>query len=154
MKPVNIRPSLRLYFIVATIFLVSLITVAFSALSLENLHRGVNIGSTPLMSRLASVDGVSDGNPVEVFDFVVASRWQDLPQGLRDLFDDQPTDQLRTIQKSIIGGSFLVQPDGVGVYIRVHNAKGEERFVGGIHLLPEDMKKESFQAPPFFGLFF
>jgi signal transduction histidine kinase len=149
MKPTNIRPSLRLYFIVATIFLVSLITIAFSVLSLENLHRGINFGSTPVMGRLASVEGVSDGHAVEVFDYVVASRWQDLPEELRSIFHDKPTDEFRTLKKKMIGGDFFTPPDGVGVYIRVLNEDGEERFVGGVHLLPEGIEKGPVQVPPY-----
>lgn len=148
MKPTNIRPSLRLYFIVATIFLVTIITLAFSVLSIENLHRGINVGSAPIMGRLAMVEGVSDGHPVEVFDHVVASRWQDLPADLRELFNNEPVQQYRQLQKVIIGGGLLSHPEGVGVYFRVLTDSGDERFVGSLHYLPEEMRNESVRATP------
>lgn len=149
MRSTNIRPSLRLYFIVATIVLVSLISAAFTALSIQNLHRGINFGSAPIMGRMATVEGVSDGNPIDVFEFIVASRWQDFPEELRLVFNDQPIEEMRRLDKEIVGGGIFTRPEAIAVYMKVRNQQGEVRYIGGLHYLPEDIRDDLLHVPPF-----
>ncbi|TXR54387.1 sensor histidine kinase [Reinekea thalattae] len=143
----KIRLSLRLYFIIATILLVSVISIALSLLSIENLSRGINFGAGQTMGRIGTVEGVSDGQPVEILGFHVASRLQDLPEAIQKTFEHKNL-EANTIEKKIIRSHFLAPPRSVYVLLKIKTKTGEDRFIAAERVMPKSFSRKPVHAPP------
>lgn len=143
----KIRPSLKIHFFAVTLLLVMLITTAFSALSLNYFFRGLNAGSAAIMEKIAEVDGVADGSPIQMLDFHIASRWEDLPFSIRTMFDDIPITDKKRISARTKGDKLFYPPDEVYLVAKLYNRSGEARYLATQHLVPINMNNEDQPVP-------
>lgn len=148
----KIRLSLRLYFIIATILLVSVISIALSLLSIDSLSRGINFGAAQTMRRIGEVEGVSDGHPVEILGFHVASQWQDLPPTIQQTFLHKRGLTANNIEKEIVKSHLLAPPKSVYVLLKIKNEAGETRYIAALREVPKNLDKKRPHAPPAFWI--
>ncbi|MEL0659579.1 HAMP domain-containing sensor histidine kinase [Psychromonas arctica] len=96
---------------------------------------------------------VSDGHPVEIHDFIVASRWEDLPPKIKERLNQEDLiDNL--LLKSIDGNPIFSAPEA-GYFVLKVTREDKVRYVSSMFTSPkwkdiEQTKQE--QIPPFLYL--
>lgn len=126
----KIRPSLRIYVLLAMLLTGISTILILSALSVHYFISGMEVGLRDAMNAQAQQQQVSDGNPITVQEFSVATRWQDLSLPIQDNIELSDV-EFNTLSKKIIGGS-LFSPPKAGYFV-MKVMKGEEvRYVSAI----------------------
>ncbi|WP_028866041.1 sensor histidine kinase [Psychromonas aquimarina] len=148
----KIRPSLRLYFLAGLLALGSVMALTFSALTVRYYIEGMDSGLSGTMLQVADADGVSDGFPVTLLDFQIASRWQDVPAQIKKRFPSPPN-ELYQLKKSAGEHNLLSVPEEVYFVSLMANKLGEKRYVTKIltDLPPPHLQEQSFSH--FFWIF-
>lgn len=126
----NIRPSLKLYLLimmiitgVATISVMSIVSVNYYFLGLDFSMYGT-------MRSQAKQQSVSDGKPIKVNGYVVASRWRDLPSAIKENLREQDL-KAGELLKFIEGTPFIAKPKAGYFAIKVvHN--NQVKFVSKV----------------------
>ncbi|MBW8189743.1 HAMP domain-containing histidine kinase [Neiella marina] len=135
----KIRASLRLYIIATVFFLALCMTVGYSFLSGYYFIEGLDKSLQGTAQDVVDNTPVADGQPAEVLSFHIASRWQDLPEDIREIFQQPPT-KLFQVNKEMVSGGFLARPKMVHFLVKAKTIDGEIRFVA-----------RSFGPPPSFS---
>jgi len=126
----KIRPSLRLYVLLAMLFTGVITIVIMSALSVSYFISGMDVAMRGSMSAQAQQAAAAPGHPVTAQEFTVATEWTDLPPEIQEQlklsevgFDE--------ITKEIIGKSLFAPPKAG--YFAMKVMKGDEvRYVSAI----------------------
>ncbi|MFA0567990.1 MAG: sensor histidine kinase [Vibrio gallaecicus] len=126
----KIRPSLRLYVLLAMLLTGITTIVIMSALSVSYFISGMDVAMRGSMSAQAHQAAAAPGHPVTAQEFTVATEWNDLPQEIQDNlklaevgFDE--------ITKEIIGKSLFAPPKAGYFAMKVMNGD-EVRYVSAI----------------------
>jgi signal transduction histidine kinase len=141
----KMRPSLRLYFLGAMLFLgVSMATI-FSALTVNYFIEGMDAVLRGTMVDIADTKGVRDEHPVTVLDFQIASRWQDLPAKVQENFPIPPA-EVYELKKKAVKLTLFGPPEVVYFVALVENTTGEIRYVSKTltGAMPTRMKAAGF----------
>lgn len=146
----KIRPSLRIYVLVAVLLAGVTTTLVLSALSVNYFFSGLDLAMRRTLISESVHAEVSDGEPIikslpgEV-EFsedivIVATQWQDLPQQLQAYFT--PEDLIENqLSKKIIGDSLLLfRPPSEGYFLTKVMVKGELRYAGLMFRSAQPMK--------------
>ncbi|WP_417347183.1 sensor histidine kinase [Ferrimonas sp.] len=152
----KISRSVKLYLCLSMLALgVSLAGVA-SSFSAYYYVLGMDAELRSTMVLASDIDGVADGQPKETFGFVVASRWQDIPQGIRSQFAREPVGQYE-LKKVVSDRSMFRHPEAGYYALLSMNDQGEKRYVAKEfksfvpkRLCPEDY--DQFNEIMLFGL--
>ena len=148
----KIRLSLRLYFLAAMLLLgVSLVTV-FSGLTVNYFIKGMDTAMIGAAFDVAEVEGVQNGKPKVVIGFTVASRWQDVPEDIRQHIPVPPSEPFM-LKKHIVDSASLFAPPEAGYFvIMAINRREEQRFVSRSFSdeIPDTLVDEDF--PHFFWI--
>ena len=126
----HLKPSLKLYFIVAMLLLGLAISISFSALTVNYFSQGVDRGVGFSMRQSAEVKGVELGKPQMILGFYVAASWADLPNNIKTAFDNIPPAEKYRLEKKIIGFSVFGPPKEMYAALKVINKAGEMRYIG------------------------
>ncbi|MCJ8350428.1 HAMP domain-containing sensor histidine kinase [Moritella sp.] len=154
----KLRPSLRLYFLGAMLFLGVSMAITFSALTVNYFVEGMDSVLRGTMVEVADTEGleVQDGKPVMLLGFHVASRWQDLPAEASESFSVPPTEMFE-FNKHIIKEDIFSPPNEVH-FVMVMKTKEDKllyiykSFKGDLHARLSDGPGSQFVWIPVFGL--
>ncbi|MDB1125179.1 sensor histidine kinase [Vibrio algarum] len=124
----KIRPSLKIRFIVSMILLASAVAIFFSVLTLDSFFQGMDRGQAQTMRAFADVEGVEDGQPLDVMGYHISERWQDIPLEVKEAFDNRPVKDFR-VEKSDVGGGWFSPPEKVYFVMKTMNKNGEVRYI-------------------------
>lgn len=124
----KIRRSLKAYFLVMMIITgISIITI-MSVVSFNYFLTGVNFSLSNAMRAQAFKRPVSDGNPVRLNDFFIASRWEDLPEKIKtklnknDLIENE-------LLKEIDGNPLIEKPEAGYFVMKLISNDNQVRYV-------------------------
>lgn len=124
----KIRLSLRLYFLVAMLFLGVSLVMVFSGLTASYFIKGMDTAMRGATIDLGEVEGVQDGQPRLVLGFSVASDWRDVPEDIRQHITVPPSEPF-VLEKYIDSTSLFGPPKAGYFVISVINRRGQQRFV-------------------------
>ncbi|HEY5716037.1 MAG TPA: HAMP domain-containing sensor histidine kinase [Psychromonas sp.] len=126
----NIRPSLRIYVLIAMLVTGISTILVLSALSMSYFISGMDAVMSGSMHEQSQEQEVSDGHPVTYLKYTIASRWQDLPPLIQSKFAAPPqvNDDLLKIDDRT---SIFSRPEAS--YFVMRTMKGEQiRYVATI----------------------
>lgn len=154
----KLRPSLRLYFLGAMLFLGVSMAITFSALTVNYFVEGMDSVLRGTMVEVADTEGleVQDGKPVMLLDFYVASRWQDLPLEAQQNYLAPPTEMLE-LNKHVVKDELFSPPSAVH-FVMVMKTKQEQllyiykSYKGDLHARLSEGPGSQFFWIPVFGL--
>ncbi|MGI2170346.1 sensor histidine kinase [Shewanella sp. MF05960] len=143
----KIIPSIRLYILLAMLITGISTILILSALSLHYFISGMDASLRVSMYAQGQQQNVSDAKPYQFESFTVASRWQDLPEKVRQIMLEPPT-ELNVLNKAIVGGNLITPPDA-GYFVMKVQHDNEIRFVSTVF---ERSKIGAFKrnGPPYF----
>jgi len=125
----KIKPSLKIYFIVAMLLLGSAMTISFSAFTLNYYTQGLDRGMGLTMREAAEVKGVKKGQPAFVLGFNIAETWEDLPKNIKDTFEALRPIQSYSLEKKIVDISLFGPPTEMYMLLKVNNKDGQVRYI-------------------------
>ncbi|MDV7105973.1 HAMP domain-containing sensor histidine kinase [Vibrio sp. TH_r3] len=136
----KIRPSLKIRFVAGMILLASVMTLFFSVLTLDYFFQGMDRGQAQTMRDFANVEGVQEGQLLDVMGYQVSARWQDIPPRVKEMFDNKPPEQLTKIAKQAKGGGFFSPPTEMYFVMKALNRQGEVRYIAKSFLALDDLE--------------
>jgi len=149
----KIRPSLKGYFLIM-IIITGVTTISImSAVSFNYFLTGIDFSMSNAMRAQAYKKPVSDGHPIQLNDFIVATRWEDLPPLIKaNLNQEDVVDNL--LLKSIDGNPLFGPPEAGYFVLRV-TRKNKIRYISSMFVSPKWQYSEPSvqdKIPPFFYL--
>ncbi|WP_413699718.1 sensor histidine kinase [Psychromonas sp. KJ10-10] len=148
----KIRLSIRYYFLGAVLLLASCMVIAFSVLTANYFNEGRDSILHRTMVQMAEIEGVTDGHPVNVIDFQIASRWQDLTEDIQLVFEEQGHKAIK-LNKIIVSDSIFSRPKAGYFVVDISNSKGEKRYVAKVLEPDNDAPIEKRGMPHFIWIF-
>ncbi|WP_350431924.1 HAMP domain-containing sensor histidine kinase [Shewanella sp. H8] len=142
----KIIPSIRLYILLAMLITGISTILILSILSLHYFISGMD-SSMRVAMYAQGQQQVTDGKPYQFEVFTVASRWQDLPESVKQIMVEPPN-ELNVLNKKIVGGNFITPPDA-GYFVMKMKVGDEIRFVSTVF----DRNSHSMfkgDGPPYF----
>ncbi|NOH98828.1 HAMP domain-containing sensor histidine kinase [Vibrio sp. 99-70-13A1] len=143
----KIRPSLRLYVLLAMLLTGVTTIVIMSALSLNYFISGMDVAMRGSMNAQAQQASVSAGHPLVFQEFTVATQWSDLPKGIQNNLNE-PDVGFDEITKKIIGKSLFAPPKAGYFAMRVMK-EDEVRYVSAIFKQEMDNSFKNKALPHF-----
>jgi len=126
----KIRPSLKLYFLGMMIMTGVLTISIMSMVSVNSFLAGVDFSMSDAMRHQANRVLVSDGYPIRANNFVVASRWEDLPVEIKTNLNEQDLIEDELL-KSIDGNPLFSRPEA-GYFAMKVSRRGQVRYVSSM----------------------
>ena len=124
----KIRRSLKAYFLVMMIITgISIITI-MSVVSFNYFLTGVNFSLSNAMRAQAFKRPVSDGNPVRLNDFFIASRWEDLPEKIKTKLNENDLIE-NELLKEIDGNPLIEKPEAGYFVMKLISNDNQVRYV-------------------------
>ena len=90
---------------------------------------------------------VFDGQPQMINDYVVASRWQDLPESIRKNLNKEDLVEGELLKN--IDGNPLFSPPKAGYFVLLVNRNGEKRYVASMFASQPHLEPKAKKIPPF-----
>lgn len=151
----KIRPSLKAYFLVMMIITgISIITI-MSVVSFNYFLTGVNFSLSNAMRAQAFKRHVSDGNPVRLNDFFIASRWEDLPEKIKTKLNENDLIE-NELLKEIDGNPLIEKPEAGYFVMKLISNDNQVRYVSTMfhknNIGRSPRHKIVREAPPFLYL--
>ncbi|MEZ9470815.1 sensor histidine kinase [Vibrio lentus] len=147
----KIRPSLRIYVLLAILITGVTTILVLSALSINYFISGMDAAMRGSMIAQAQQDVVQPGKPVTNQEFTVATQWGDLPQGIQT-YIEQSNVELNVISKKVLGKSIFAPPKEGYFVMKV--MKGDEvRYVSAVFDQTQDHFLEDKALPHFVTIF-
>ncbi len=126
----KIRPSLKLYFF-AMMIMTGVVTISvMSVVSINYFFAGIDFSMSGAMRSHAYKQPVSNGNPVTINDFVVASQWDDLPASIKANLKEHELIE-GDLLKHIDGNPLFAKPNA-GYFVMKINRDGQVRYVSSM----------------------
>lgn len=126
----KMQPSLKLYLIAMMIFTGITTIVVMSIISANYFIAGIDMPLNHHMRAQAFVRPVKDGRPMRSHDFIVATRWQDLPKQITSRLKEQDAQEGKLL-KSLDGNPFFSEPKA-GYFVMKLTRAGETRYVASM----------------------
>ncbi|GAB7220619.1 sensor histidine kinase [Vibrio comitans] len=148
----KIRTSLRLYVVAAMLLSGAVVVLGMSGLAISYFFYGLDTATIGNMRSKAYEVEVSDGQPVKLHNMTIATRWQDLPESIRNIFDHNEL-EIGQLQKQLDGIPLLQRPKRARFVVKLSH-DGKVRFVSTEYneLQPEDFKAD--HSPKFRNILF
>ena len=125
----KIRPSLRLYFIFVVLFLATSMAVVFSIATVNYYIEGMDQTLKSVMYKAALSENVKDGQPVEKLGFIIASRWEDIPESIQTKFDPKTLNDTFEYRKRIEHSSAFSRPSAGYFLLKLTLKDKQVRYV-------------------------
>ena len=125
----KILPSIRLYILLAMLITGISTILILSILSLHYFISGMDSSMRVAMFAQGQ-QPVIEGKPYKFEGFTVASRWQELPENVKKIMVEPPS-EFNVLNKKIVGGSFISPPD-TGYFVMKVKVGDEIRFVSAV----------------------
>lgn len=119
--------SLRMLIAISMFATGSIMIVVFSILSAKYFIDGLDVSMRESMKSISKLAAPSPGKPVQLNEFTIASRWQDLPSDLRFHLTPLRSSNKKFLQK-IIQPTYLRPPE-TAYFAMSLEENGEPRFV-------------------------
>ncbi|MGR5063878.1 sensor histidine kinase [Photobacterium sp. DNB22_13_2] len=123
----KIRPSLRLHFLLAMLLTGTITIIAMSAVSLSYFFSGMDLAMSGMMHSQAFQQDIRDGQPQQIRNINVASRWEDLPISIRQNLDQKDLVEGELLKK--IEGIPLIEHPKAGYFAMKATEEGETRYI-------------------------
>ncbi|VEL95361.1 signal transduction histidine kinase [Alteromonas sp. 76-1] len=133
----NERLSLRMLVTLGALVTGSVMIVAFSMLSAKYFVDGMDISMRESMESVAGLVTPEDGRPIQLNNFTVARRWEDLPEELRVHMGPLNSSEKKFVQKVIQPTYF--KPPEAAFFAMSTDYQGDPRFVSIILADPKDV---------------
>ncbi|UPR54455.1 HAMP domain-containing histidine kinase [Vibrio cyclitrophicus] len=147
----KIRPSLRIYVLMAILVTGVTTILVLSALSINYFISGMDVAIRGSMIAQAQQEVVKPGKPITNQEFTVATQWSDLPQGIQT-YIEQSNVELNVISKRVLGKSIFAPPKEGYFVMKV--MKGDEvRYVSAVFDQTQDHFLEDKAVPHFVTIF-
>jgi len=149
----KIIPSLRLYFVMMMI-ITGITTISImSIVSFNYFVTGLDFSMNRTMHNQAFKVDVSDGNPTFINDFVIASRWSDLPEQIQNNFNPAQLIDGEILKK--IDGNPLFSKPKSGSFVLKSSINGETRYISAMFINNDEIndRPPDDELPPFIYLF-
>ena len=149
----KIIPSLKLYFVMMMI-ITGITTISImSVVSFNYFVTGLDFSMSRTMRNQAFKVNVSDGNPAFINDFVIATRWIDLPQKIQTHFNPAQLIEGEILKK--IDGNPLFSKPKSGSFVLKSIVNGETRYISAMFINNDEIndRPSDDELPPFFYLF-
>ncbi|OED63528.1 histidine kinase [Vibrio splendidus ZS-139] len=143
----KIRPSLRIYVLLAILVTGVTTILVLSALSINYFISGMDVAMRGSMIAQAQQEVVKPGKPVTNQEFTVATQWSDLPQGIQSHIEQSNVD-LNVISKKVLGKSIFAPPKE-GYFVMKVMKGDEERYVSAVFDQTRDHFLEDKALPHF-----
>lgn len=132
--------SLRMIFLLSILAIGSVMIVTFSVLSAKYFINGLDVSMRESMRSVSKLASPEAGKPIQLNEFTVASRWQDLPKDIQKHLTPLRSNSKNFIQK-IIQPTYFRPPSAAYFAMNVE-VEGEVRFVsvmlkGAISVMPQ-----------------
>ena len=147
----NIRPSLKRYFLVSVLVTGIVTIAAMTYVSYHFYFLGVDFSTSDFMRANAYQVAVSDGKPQEIGGFTVATRWQDLPTAVRSHLHESDLVEDRLLK--FVDGNPLFSPPKTRYFAIKLNKGGELRYVSSMFEGELEGPEEPKDPPQFFYIF-
>ena len=149
----KIRPSLKVYFLIM-IIITGVTTISImSAVSFNYFLTGIDFSMRNAMRAQAYKKPVSDGHPVQLNDFIVATRWEDLPPLIKENLNQE--DLVENLLLKSIDGNPLFGPPEAGYFVLKVTRQDTVRYISSMFTSPKwkgTRPAQQDQMPPFFYL--
>ncbi|GAD78820.1 sensor histidine kinase [Vibrio ezurae] len=123
----KIRASLRLYVVVAMFLSGTLLVAGMSAVAVNYFFYGLDTAMSTFMHTEAFEFEAQDGQPYQVQEMTIATRWQDLPELIQHRFDKADLENGK-LMKNIDGFPILKSPS-VRDFLMKIESNGEVRYI-------------------------
>ncbi|WP_135458295.1 sensor histidine kinase [Vibrio echinoideorum] len=143
----KIRPSLRIYVLLAILVTGVTTILVLSALSINYFISGMDVAMRGSMIAQAQQEVVKPGKSVTNQEFTVATQWSDLPQGIQSHIE-QSNVELNVISKKVLGKSIFAPPKE-GYFVMKVMKGDEERYVSAVFDQTRDHFLEDKALPHF-----
>ena len=124
-----------------------------SVVSFNYFVTGLDFSMSRTMRNQAFKVNISDGNPAFINDFVIATRWIDLPQKIQKNFN--PAQLVDGEILKIIDGNPLFSKPKSGSFVLKSSVNGETRYISAMFIHNDEMNDQPLdnELPPFVYLF-
>tara|TARA_R110001592_G_scaffold359995_1_gene667670 strand:+ start:2223 stop:3476 length:1254 start_codon:yes stop_codon:yes gene_type:complete len=146
----KIIPSLKLYFLVMMLITGVATISIMSVVSFKYFIYGIDIAVGDSMRSIANIEHVSEGNPVGINDFVVASQWQDLPLIIQEKLDQNSLEEGQLLKA--LDGKPPFSPPKAAYFVIKLNVDGQERYISSMFTAEDRAKIGDSGPPPFINL--
>ncbi len=144
----KIRISLRLYFLSAMLMLGIAMVTGFSVLMMNYFVEGMDTVLQINMSNAAENTEAQDGKPVTILSYHVATRWQDVPEVIRQNIPNPPEKPFGFI-KMIDEANWFEPPDAGYFVLRVNDKHDQTYYVSHLFEKGEECNVEHEELHPF-----
>jgi len=143
----KIRPSLKIYFL-AMMIVTGFTTISIMSLvSFNYFFTGLDFSMSHSMREQAYKQPIVDGQPRIINDYFVASRWQDLPESIKENLDPQKLVEDELL-KNVDGNPLFSQPKA-GYFALYLNKDGEKRYIASMFINHLEQQPQQNKIPPF-----
>lgn len=136
------------------IIITGVTTIAImSAVSFNYFLTGIDFSMSNAMRAQAFKKPVSDGQPIQINDFIVATRWEDLPLLIKENLKQE--DLVENILLKSIDGNPLFSPPKAGYFVLKVTRQNTVRYISSMFSSPKwkgIASDNQDQIPPFFYL--
>ncbi|WP_119967618.1 sensor histidine kinase [Shewanella japonica] len=142
----KIRPSIKIYFLLAMLLTGTVIVVGMSAVAVSYFFSGLDVAMTNFVRSQANEITLEGDKPLTIGELTVATRWESLPQVIQDNIDvnDLEPNQLT---KKIDGLPIIDQPKRALFAMKV--ISGDTVRYASVMLDKKDKQKRSNKPPQF-----
>ena len=147
----NIRPSLKRYFLLAILLSGSATIAALTYVAYQAYFSGIDFSMSEAMRRSAYQVEVADGQPQAVNGFTVATRWQDLPASIQNHLDEHTLREGK-LHKYVEGNPLLARPSAGYFAIQLQRG-GSVRYVSSEFFTPPATPSRRQELPEFLYIF-
>lgn len=147
----KIRPSLRIYFLSSMLITGIVAISAMSVVSFNFYVAGIDFEMSKAMHNSAYQQAVSNGKPIEINGFTVASRWQDLPVEITEHFDKAELVDNELLK--FVDGNPLFAPPKAGYFIMKSNRNDKVRYLSSMFSNDTNLIPISGTDPQILNLF-
>ncbi|WP_299136411.1 HAMP domain-containing sensor histidine kinase [uncultured Vibrio sp.] len=147
----KIRPSLRIYVLLAILVTGVTTILVLSALSINYFISGMDVAMRGSMIAQAQQEVVKPGKPMTNQEFTVATQWSDLPQGIQT-YIEQSNVELNVISKKVLGKSIFAPPKE-GYFVMKVMKGAEVRYVSAVFDQKQDHFLDDKALPHFVTIF-
>ncbi|MDN2663310.1 HAMP domain-containing sensor histidine kinase [Psychromonas sp. 14N.309.X.WAT.B.A12] len=143
----KIKPSLRVYFLIVMI-ITGITTISImSVVSFNYFINGLDFSIRKEMRTQAYQLPVSEGKPVKLNNFIIASTFNDLPESIKSKIDEKKM-EVGELVKSV-EGNLLFAPPKAGYFAMKLERNGEIRFAATSFFSDVDRPYTDKLFPPF-----
>lgn len=147
----KIRPSLKMYFFISMILTGVITVIAMSIVSVNFYFAGIDFSKSNAMAVNAYKEQIESGKANKINDFIVTTRWQDLPKEIKTHFNQ--TELVENELLKHIVGIPLFGPPEEGYFVMMIKRNGETRYISSMFNSKFDLVQKPIANTSFLYIF-